>query len=179
MSLYAPLGYLEVAFRNSLHDALTASFGMATWYDCSPPWLLPREQDSVTAAKAELQKRSAPLEPGRLVAELSFGFWTSLLSRSYEQIIWPGLLKPVFPLMPRSSRTRHRVADRMNQVRKLRNRVFHHEPIWWWKNLPQQYAALTETISWFEPALSRVLPDAHTFNEVHAKGPAAFEVDVR
>lgn len=67
----------------------------------------------------------------------------------------------------------------MHQVRKLRNRVFHHEPIWRWSNLPQRYAELEETIGWFEPELSHILPDAHTFNEVHARGSTAFEVDVR
>ena len=178
-SLYAPLGYLEVAFRNSLHDALAASFRLPAWYDCSPAWLLAREQEAIRIAKAELQKRNVPIEPGRLVAELSFGFWTSLLSRSYEQVIWPRLLKPVFPYMPRRDRTRHRVADRMHQVRKLRNRVFHYEPIWHWKDLPLHHATLEETIGWFEPALSRILPDVHTFSEVHAKGSTAFELDVQ
>lgn len=179
MSLYAPLEYLEVAFRNSLHEALTAFKRTPTWYDLSPAWLSSREQGAIAAAKTELGNHGKPLEPGRLVAELSFGFWTSLLSRSYEQVIWPPLLKPVFPNMPRQERTRHRVADRMHQVRKLRNRVFHHEPIWRWSNLPQRYAELEETIGWFEPELSHILPDAHTFNEVHARGSTAFEVDVR
>ncbi|MFP2906365.1 hypothetical protein ACLESD_15135 [Pyxidicoccus sp. 3LFB2] len=179
MSLYAPLGYLEVAFRNSLHDALTVSKGTSAWYDLAPAWLLSRDQNAIKVAKTELGKRNVAFEPGRLVAELSFGFWTSLLSRDYEQVIWPSLLKPVFPHMPRRDRTRKRVAERMHQVRKLRNRVFHHEPIWRWMDLPQRHAVLGETIGWFEPALSLVLPDAHTFNEVHAKGSTAFEVDVQ
>lgn len=179
MSLYAPLGYLEVAFRNSLHEALTAFWGTPAWYDLTPAWLSSHEQGAINAAKLELGRRKATLDPGRLVAELSFGFWTSLLSRGYEQVIWPRLLKPVFPHMPRRERTRKHVAERMHQVRKLRNRVFHHEPIWRWTDLPHRYAALGETIDWFEPALSRILPDAHTFNEVHAKGPTAFEMDVR
>ena len=179
MSLYAPLGYLEVAFRNSLHDALVATYGAPAWYDLVPGWLLAREQDKIAAAKVELSKRNAPLSPDRLVAELNFGFWTSLLSGSYEQVIWPKLLKPVFPHMPRRARTRHTVAGRMNKIRHLRNRVFHHEPIWHWKDLRQQHAALEETIRWFEPALSRILPDAHTFDEVHGKGSVAFEMDVR
>lgn len=179
MSLYGPLDYLEVAFRNSLHNALTAFKGTPAWYDLTPTWLLSREQDAISTAKTELLKRNAPLEPGRLVAELNFGFWTSLLSRPYEQVIWPALLKPVFPHMPRRERTRHRVADRMQQVRKLRNRVFHYEPIWRWTDLLNRYVALEETIGWFEPALSRILPDVHTFTEVHAKGSPAFELDVQ
>ncbi|MFL5354673.1 hypothetical protein [Archangium sp.] len=173
------MGYLEVAFRNNLHDALVAFYRAPAWYDIVPAWLLPREQDAIAAAKTELQKRPVPLEPSRLVAELSFGFWTSLLSRSYEQVIWPGLLKPVFPHMPRRERTRQRVAERMHEVRKLRNRVFHHEPIWRLRDLPRRHAALEETLRWFEPVLSRILPDAPTFTEVHAKGPTAFEVDVQ
>ncbi|MBM7112713.1 hypothetical protein [Archangium primigenium] len=179
MSLYAPLGCLEVAFRNSLHEGLSVLKGTSAWYDLNPAWLSSRELDAIKAAKAELVKNNRPLDPGRIVAGLNFGFWTSLVSRSYEQVIWPALLKSVFPHMTRSLRTRHRVAERMHQVRNLRNRVFHHEPIWRWRDLPQKYSELKEAIGWFEPALLRILPGAHVFDEIHSRGPASFEVDVQ
>lgn len=35
----------------------------------------------------------------------------------------------------------------------MRNRIFHHEPIWYWQDLPQQHERALEAISWIEPAV--------------------------
>ncbi len=177
--LYSGLQYLEVAFRNRLHDALTAHFGVATWFDM--PWVLPRELQKVTNAKAELQKRQSLLEPDRIIAELSFGFWTSLLSSAYDQIIWnqQSVIRQSLPHMPNHLRTRRRISDRMHQLRLLRNRVFHYEPIWHWRNLPQQQAELRQTLQWFEPALLGLLRGPHSFEEIYSQGARAYEVDVQ
>nr|QKW93829.1 hypothetical protein [Vitiosangium cumulatum] len=177
-ALYPGLQFLEVAFRNKLHDALKAHFGAAAWFDL--PWLSSREQQKVADAKVELQKRQTPLEPDRIVAELSFGFWTSLLSGTYDQVIWNqrAVVRQSLPHMPNRLRTRRRISDRMHQIRLLRNRVFHYEPIWHWKNLAQQYAELRQTLQWFEPELLHLLHMPDSFEEVYMQGSVAYEIDV-
>jgi hypothetical protein len=178
-ALYPGLQYLEVAFRNRLHDALKTHFGAAAWFDMA--WVLPRERQKVTDAKAELQRRPSPVEPDRIVAELSFGFWTSLLSGPYDQILWNqrAVIRQSLPHMPNHLRTRRRISDRMHRLRLLRNRVFHYEPIWHWRDLSQQYAELRQTLQWLEPALLGLLRTPHTFEEVYAQGPGAYEVNVQ
>ncbi len=48
-------------------------------------------------AENQLVSQGKSIDSDRLVAELSFGFWTSLLNRHYEQQgLWPRLLRPVF-----------------------------------------------------------------------------------
>jgi hypothetical protein len=178
-ALYPELQFLEVAFRNRLHEALKAHFHTAEWF--ALPWLSPREAQKVADAKTELRKRQSPFEPDRIVAELSFGFWTSLLSGIYDQVIWNqrGVVRQSLPHMPNHLRTRRRISDRMHQHRLLRNRVSHYEPIWHWSNLSQQYADLRQTLHWLEPELVHLLPMPHSFEEVHLQGPGAYEVDVR
>lgn len=41
----------------------------------------------VSQAKNTLAVKRKPPDPGRRVAELSFGFWTALLDRRYEQVL--------------------------------------------------------------------------------------------
>lgn len=59
--------------------------------------------------------------------------------------------------MPRRIRTRKTLSTRLNKVRHLRNRTFHHEPIWHWADLLQQHNELIETIGWINPALQETV----------------------
>src|SRR5262245_9562727 len=129
-ALYSDLHLLEVAFRNRLHDGLTFHFHVEAWWDL--PWSSLREREKVAAVRRRLRIGQAPMEPDRIVAALDFGFWTSLLSACYDQIIWNqrGLLQEAFPHMPRRWQNRLLLGKRMNPLRQLRNRVFHHDPIW-------------------------------------------------
>ncbi len=141
-----------------------------------PPTLL-RTQDAAAIQKVRdgLTRKRKPHDPDRIIAALNFGFWTSLLDRAYERQLWPRLLAQVFPSMPRTLRTRQRLASRFNQIRRLRNRVFHHEPIWHWRDLPQQPAEILEAIRWLEPALEELADLIERFATVHTTGPKQIE----
>jgi hypothetical protein len=72
----------ELLPRNELHNALTSLHG-PTWFD-RPGLLQPDLLRKVAAVKSNLTRAGRPLDPGRIVAELSFGFWTQLYGRVYE-----------------------------------------------------------------------------------------------
>ena len=114
-----------------------------SWLDAKPSVLDEREQQSIADAKKKLRRENArrrfddlELTPGRLVAELSFGFWTALFDARYDangsapHQLWPSLAADIFPGMPRTLRTRSNMSRYLNQIRDLRNRISHHEPIW-------------------------------------------------
>ena len=172
------LGYLEVAFRNALNGSIAAKVRRADWYDGVSPLLRPREVDEVTRAKRELQRKSKVETPDGIVAELKFGFWNSLLSREYERVLWPALMPSVFRGMPRHERYRARAKTRLESIRKLRNRVSHHEPIWHWADLRQQHDDLCDTIRWFEPSLIHLIDATHRFEDVYDRGPGAYVLAV-
>jgi hypothetical protein len=178
MSFYPDLSLLEVTLRNNLHRVISGYYRTAAWYDLTPTVLTFHEREAIMKAKAELQKQKKPEEPDRLVAELSFGFWTSLLSTAYEQALWPRLLSSAFPHMPRRERTRSKVAHRLHQIRLLRNRISHHEPIYRLKNLGQHHDDLQEAIRWLSPQLLRLLPVGESFRDIYARGCAAYEVRI-
>ncbi len=143
--------------------------------DRQPSILKPSEQENVSGAKAKLAREGKPLEVGRIMAELSFGFWTSLLDARYEQGLWPKLLKPTFPHMPRQIRTRKNLSRRLNRIRHLRNRVFHHEPVWHWQDLARQHSETIETIGWISSELRDTMRIVDRFPVVYDAGSTVYQ----
>jgi hypothetical protein len=173
-ALYPVLNILEIALRNSIHQAIRQAFNNQLWMDMRPALLDPREQEKVIAAKQELQRQRKPPAPGRLIAELNFGFWTSLFDARYEQRLWPRLLKDTFPTLPSRLRTRRTLSRRLNDIRYLRNRIFHHEPIWHLKDLGQRHGAILEAIYWISPTLRNMIQPIDRFPEVYRNGSTAY-----
>ena len=101
-------------------------------------------------AKEILTKEGKPLDAGRVVAELSFGFWTGLTGPKYD-VLWRNHLVKIFPRRPVQ---RAHVQTRLNSIRKLRNRVAHHEPILS-RPLQRDINQIFDIISWMSPVTAR------------------------
>jgi hypothetical protein len=112
-----------------------------------------------------LKTRGKPFTAGYLVAELKFGFWTSLVDSCYHRL-WPKIIKAVVPAMPNSIRTREEISKRLNEVRFLRNAVSHHHSIWHWPNLRDRHETIHTLIDWIEPAYGEFIKDQDRFPEV-------------
>jgi len=168
-SLYPILQLLEISLRNTISQNAQQQFGKADWLD-GANIIQPRDKTLIGKAKETLKRNKKPLDPGRIIAELNFGFWTSLLDRRYEQILWPRLIKVCFPAMPKTIRTRRVLSKRFNRIRNLRNRVFHHEPIWYWQDLAQQHVDILEAIAWIEPAMRDLACAIDRFPDVYQQG---------
>jgi len=169
-SLYPVLQALEVLLRNTVGNAAQHHFGKEDWYDDSRIIQHPNDRVSIDKAKRILSRQNKPLDPGRIIAELNFGFWTSLFDRRYEQVLWPRLIKTAFPYMPRRIRTRQTLSRRLHKIRILRNRIFHHEPIWYWQDLPQQHVDILQAISWIEPAMGDLVQTIDRFPSTYDNG---------
>jgi hypothetical protein len=62
---------------------------------------------------------------GRVVARLSFSFWTDLFGNRYEEL-WRQVLRAVFP---QGAVTRRDVGTRLRRVQRFRNRIAHHDSL--------------------------------------------------
>lgn len=62
----------------------------------------------------------------------------------------------------------------LNRVRLLRNYVFHHEPIWHWRDLPDQHALAVELIGWMSPSLRETVEAVDRFDAVYSAGLAPY-----
>ena len=177
-SLYPSLQALEVVLRNTIHHAARAHFKRSDWFDDIEIINHRHEVGALEKARTKLRRERKQPNIGRVIAELNFGFWTSLLDRRYEQVLWPAIIREAFPYMPRRYRTRINLLKRFNEVRRLRNRVFHHEPIWYWP-LPDKHQRLLEAIHWVEPAMGELIATVDRFPHVYAEGTAEIEAKLR
>lgn len=126
-AFYTPLQGLEVTLRNAIHRKLCDAFGDG-WYDGGVACLHYPLTEMINKARASLRQDNKPIEAGRMVAELSFGFWVTILGPKYETPLWRPVLRHAFPHRP-PRQERKEVQGALNAVRRLRNRVAHHEPI--------------------------------------------------
>jgi hypothetical protein len=168
-SLYAPLQMAEVTLRNALHESLSSRAGDVAWYDSLP---LPRWQSQqILDAKQRLQKMHKPLTAGRIVAELTFGFWVGFLTKPH---MTSGLAyyiaKTAFAQAPKPERGVPKLAAQWQQVRNLRNRVFHHERILHWHDLEAQHNEILQLIGWINPELEQLTRMLDRFTTVRTDG---------
>lgn len=77
------------------------------------------------------------------------------------------------PRTIRTIRTRANLSKRFQRIRILRNRIFHHEPVWYWQDLRQQHADILEAIAWIEPAARDLAVAVDNFPAVHGAGLSA------
>ena len=197
-ALVPVLHWAEIALRNRLDRVIGAAYPIGgarsfvlvpSWLDANPPVLLPNERARVEHAKRSLRNRvppsarGAPPRPpdgGKLVAELSLGFWTHLLDGAYENWripnrLWPALLAPVFPHCPPAELTRRNVHGRYQEIKNLRNRAFHHERISHQVSVAL-YDRFVETVSWIDPLVAGALAEREraAFVALLKAGPAPF-----
>ena len=145
-------------------------------YDQNPSVLREIEQEAIQKAKIQLQNTGKPEEPDRLIAELSFGFWTGLLGTDYEQEIWHrnGNLAKAVPFILKKDRLRAKIAGMLKEIRVLRNRISHHEPIFKMSRLSQLDVNVQELLQWLCPNMLLLLPVGESFAAIHDRGPVAY-----
>ena len=172
-SLYPVLQIMEVGFRNAVHSEIAATQAGPDWLRNEIAFLANSEKERIAKAKAGLAKANKPITEPFLIAELSFGFWTSLLDVRYH-LMWHKIIIGVFPGMPRTLRTRSEASARMSTVRKLRNAALHHHSIWHWSDLEKQHSDIHTLIQWVCPSLAKMAGGLDRFRDVYAGGAEQF-----
>lgn len=122
-----------------------------------------------------------------IISGLAFGFWTNLLSRQYtdgsKELLWPNLMETVFPNLPKEitdlpkDKQLALIEQKANFFRDLRNRMFHHEPIWKFYNELDgklDYSAPVYGVNASLAILNRVHNELLTFIEWMSKERVAY-----
>lgn len=164
--LYTPLQMLEVALRNRIHAVLSEASD-DEWYD-SPdyPWR-PSQREQVTKAKADILQARKLITPGRVVAALTFGYWTTFFNKDYEDL-WRRHLHKIVVKPPKKPLTRKTVSSQLTPIRGLRNRIAHHEPIID-QDLCGHYSNILELTECLSPAAARWCKIHCRFDSVYPK----------
>ena len=167
-ALYIPLQMLEVVLRNRIHAVMTLA-RHEQWFHDDSFLLVETQRGQLTKALSDLADDGKPPTPGRLVAALTFSFWTSMLAPAYENL-WQETLHAVARRENGKGLRRKDLSGPLTPIRTLRNRIAHHEPIIQW-NLPKHHAAIVEITAWLSPAAAQWTRTHGRFMEVHPPEP--------
>lgn len=165
-ALYPVLSVFEVALRNAIHIELENYHGKEDWYE---EWRfypdLRGPLELIESAIVQIQDRQENINPGKIIAEMTLGFWISLFNARYERKLWKPL-RLCFKQMPKNRRQRHVVSSNLNKIRALRNRIYHYEPICWNLNaLEANYQLIITTLGWIDQDLVTWSKDIDGFPE--------------
>jgi len=147
-----PLQVLEVAVRNGVAEAIEAVHG--------PLWprsngflrSLPQPRLATHYNPAQNLRGVSANQPttGKVIAELNFAFWEQIFTAGQDNRIWLAHFRAAFPGAPAAIPipvARATARNDLYTIRKLRNRIAHHEPIFT-RNLTSDYDRIRELISW-------------------------------
>lgn len=169
-SLYTPLHMLEVALRNRIHQVMAAVHG-DTWYDLEPHQANPVQAEMLAKARKDIEDARKSETPGRMVAALTFGYWTAMLGKEYEDL-WQQTLKDIARREDGKGLTRKAFSKPLAPIRTLRNRIAHHEPILYW-SLPKHYGAIIQLTGWLSPVAAEWCRDCSRFEAIYPEGGVA------
>lgn len=134
------LHFSEVGLREGIHARLTREYGRYWFFD-NQQRLDDRSTSSVSKATRFFGRYP---EPGRVVAEFSFGFWRELLTpggkitdaskkylrhANYERDLWIPAIAAVFQKPGGNAFTMKQAEHLVRRVQRARNRVSHHESL--------------------------------------------------
>jgi hypothetical protein len=168
-AFYIPRQGVEIVIRNALHKQLFKQYGEKWFEALDDQNILDPKNDAATPitllkireAREYLKAKKKDETSSRMAAELSFGFWVGLCASRYQATLWnPLLFKP----FKGNRLMRAAVYDRLDNIRALRNRIAHHEPILH-RDLPADFEKIIETIRWICGASAKWIERTSCFHQ--------------
>ena len=132
-AFYTSIHFLEIILRNKITKAVAIVAG-EDWLKVDKSVIIDNfELENLKKSRQNLLKINKELSSDNIIAELNFGFWVSFFHKKYESKIWQKkrILQNVFPNFRNSGLLLNvkKIRADLEIIRKLRNRIFHHEPI--------------------------------------------------
>lgn len=162
------VGHLEILLRNAMDQAL------ATHYEEEKrriPWFLQavmadtKVSDTVAATRTRLGGSSKD-HRDQIVAGMTLGFWTGMFGPKYEQL-WVQCLYRAFPHSPG---TRKQLMVPLEEIRKFRNRIAHHESMIK-VDVPFEMKRIHQVAGYIDPQVGDWLRSIDRTSSVYAERP--------
>ena len=178
-SFYPLLNLFEIFLRNSINYQVTSHFANPNWVITEKNGFMSDRslrnskfflKNSIQKAEQTIQRKGGTVTSGKVIAEQSFGFWTSLFEPHHYRLIGGSVIH-AFPNKVASA-NRSTIAQKLNRIREFRNRVYHNEPICFsnnnvdFSNAEDILKELYELLNWIDPELIQY---CDYFNNISSK----------
>jgi hypothetical protein len=174
-AFYPVLSILEITLRNSIDTMIKTKFG-ENWIEQElnqNTILYEYDFNSLKEAyeKTKQSYKNECFTYGKVIAGLSFGFWVNLCSKKYNVPIWTkqGCFRGVFVYYPKTKQEQiHEIASKLTSIKKLRNKIFHYEPILKHKEkILNKYNEMLEILSYLPKDDSDILNKTCKFKDAY------------
>ncbi|MDI9408061.1 MAG: Abi family protein [Candidatus Pacebacteria bacterium] len=145
---YFPLQTLEVTLRNRINQVMNEAYGDGWLTDKKFPFVRTHES-KLDKEINSLRKIKLEVTDAILIAQINFSFWTSFFANKYDPQWRVTLYKTIVPEQ-RSTISRKILEEKLEGLKKLRNRIAHHEPIIQF-DLECYYKDVFNLIFWISP----------------------------
>ncbi len=172
-ALLIPLHICEVAIRNAVAEAIENVYGELWPWSVGFERSLPNPSRVFSPKRDLINTRENQPTTGKVIPELKFAFWQSIFTSRHDQRFWNLYLTELFPNMDTSKSTKDRrklIYDELEQIRRLRNRIAHHEPIFT-RNLSDDYQKILSLVSYRCTTTATWLDEHQRATEIIAKKP--------
>jgi hypothetical protein len=172
-ALLIPLHVCEVAIRNAVSRAIENIYGDRWPWSSGFERSLPNPTRGFSPKKDLINARLNQRTTGKVIPELKFAFWQSIFTSRHDQRFWNPYLTDLFPNMDNSKNIQDRrklIYDDLEQIRRLRNRIAHHEPIFT-RNLSDDYQKILALVSYRCDVTATWLDTHQRVTEILAKKP--------
>lgn len=178
-AFYPILNLFEIFLRNSVNYHISSHFSNPNWIISektgfmSNPSLAPSHfflKKSIQKAERAIRRKGSVVTSGKVIAEQSFGFWTSLFDTHHFRLIGGSPIQ-AFPMKPAHA-NRRVINKKLNKIREFRNRIYHNEPICFnghrvdFSNAQDIINEIYELLSWIDEDLTGYI---EYFNGIHSK----------
>lgn len=172
-SIYPLINIFEITLRNSIDKALENYFNITDWNNVIQ--LQQTELMMINDTILKIKRQGKKYSHGRLIAELTLGFWVALMGRKYNnQGFQFAVIKSCLHGCPSNQKSSGAIQKNLAEIRFLRNRIAHHERISHWKDLKQKHDLILDFIKWLNPDMYTIAFEKDTFDDVYANGITPF-----
>lgn len=171
-ALLLPAHFAEVAVRNAVADALTDVYG-DDWINNAPFTLsLPSPSNVFNPRKNLQDERAKTSNPGKVIAELKFAFWQQMFTKRHDERVWKTQIETQFPRAEGmdAKQLRGHIYAELEVIRRLRNRIAHHEPIFS-RDLYSEFSRIFELIYLRSEEAAEWVQDMETVSNILLEKP--------
>lgn len=131
-ALLLPLHICEVVIRNAVSEVLILIYGQNWAWSTGFERSLPNPIQGYSPRKELQDARKTATSIDQVIPKLKFVFWQKMFTQRYDQRLWNAHLHQLMPNLDKTKATsvlRTEIYNSLDQLRFLRNRIAHHEPI--------------------------------------------------
>lgn len=165
-AFYPILNLFEIFLRNVMNYVISDYFNDPNWIThikngfMNDPSLHGTRfylRNAVAKAEATIIRKGGIVTSGKIIAEQSFGFWTSLFDVHHFRLLGGSVIHS-FPDKP-APINRSIIAQKLTRIRGLRNRIYHNEPICFagkmisFNHIKEVRREIYEMLAWMDPSL--------------------------